>query len=1791
MLIIFNRILHPKWFTSTCTHTLLFFSFLLSSLSPSFANEQQIVIHWITETNLSSPILLKDRNGAHIDAGSTSNGDGNLVTLGYFNQATLTNPFTGTWIPLTFGTRLGDSSSGYGFADGTFGFTTVFTKNSNVVSVYPNEPANYNVNSGITIVTNAPPANHPIAIRFYDRMITGPSARYNTVTGPQWKWPAFSSGVPTNLYLKISNATPPSGSSWNYGSTFEDSDHNFSTSLQVKANLTASVSTGGSLNPDPTGAHDYDSLIALNAVPTNIHWEFVQWTGSGVTDSSIANTTVLMSQDRNVTAYFQVRNYNVTTTKRGKGTVSGSGIYPYGSDANISATPDLGYQFSHWENFDSNSNPTTGLDNNLSSSATLTVQGGHALVAVFDPLPYTITVNSTVGGNATIVQAPGPFYFDNNYTLSSNSEYGYSFQNWTSSSNSENLLSSTTSSISSFTLNGDVSFTGNFSENQYLLTVNIGAGGASVSPASPIYYTHSTQVSITATPLEGYEFDRWEDTNGSLLNFTDLNSTVIMSRNAADVTVKALFKPKQYSVTLTANTGGQVSITPTIGPWEHFKVYPILATPDAGYQFFNWTGGVSSMNSLTGFNTDQNNSLAITGPLSLTANFSLVDYNVSATVATGNGSVSGSGSYTINDNPQVNAVADTGWHFSQWSGDVFALNSNSSQTSSINLLQNPQNISVQASFERNGYTINVDSHGSGLVNGESSLSLSPVFQDLVELNATASTGWEFDRWYGYSFANAQLENVSLSASSNLELNASFQRKQYTLSIGTSSFGESNGSGTYSFEANATISTIPNTGYVFSGWTGDTQYVTDVNSTTTIVTIPSSSVSVIPTFTPINYQITVSSDSNGTVSGGGSYPYGTIANIIPTGNGQDFPNNAPAGYTLASWAITDQAGQITQRSDNPLPLVVDGNYTIFANFEPIIVALHDLNITTSSVSGGQIFNDTSLREWNASNATLSSVITATPNPGYSFIGWHNPDNKSISPDFKSPRITFTTDSNASLIAQFSKDIIDTTIRISGNGSVQTESNETALVFNANPNVNNYFNEWEVDHNFSYNVTLGSSSVNSGATVFFLNGKESPSIRLLKGYTYQFNCNTGSHEFYLSTENNSTNYNQEFTDSNLSGSRTTNGSLIFTVPHDFNTTIDLYYCSADNSFMGNKIDIIDSIADSSIIPFPNQRTITPNVSHDLSLLADFNLNQYNVIISSGNGGTVSTGSSGSYTHGTTLNLTASPNQHFVFSHWEGATFLDANSTSTSSSITDHSQINAIFSPILYNLTLTQNITEAGNIFSSSNTYKFEHGTSVPIQANSNSGYIFTSWSNGITSPTTNITMDGNTTFTATFERKPATIGYHVSTTDILGNLEIGKTGGYISPSDLSGYKVGESLQITANDYPGYQFENWVEDNNQTDSSRTKTLSLDENQTITAVFKKLSFDVNLIVTPLVGGNIFANLGSTAQVQKLTLAWGDTLKISSIPSTNYQFEQWSGNGLDGLNTTNPDIELVIKNNVDISAKFIPLQPLELRIIIEPQDSGFVIGNGGFVYNPNHPIYATPNTGYLFDRWEGVGIENASLQNSSILLNEDKTIKAKFKIDPNYVGTGNPTIPGLHSLTIINIPFNSGTTSGGGAFGTGWVNISAMPVTGYKFSYWDGAGVENNTSENTRFFLTSNTTLSAVFRAMKGSDLLSDATSLGNSWWYSDWFGPFWHREADLWIYHAPLGWVYIIPEDDTGSLWFWVDYLSGWQWTSKNIFPYHRAHSQAKWFWFNKEESTQESRLFYQYNDANGGGSWIQL
>ena len=77
----------------------------------------------------------------------------------------------------------------------------------------------------------------------------------------------------------------------------------------------------------------------------------------------------------------------------------------------------------------------------------------------------------------------------------------------------------------------------------------------------------------------------------------------------------------------------------------------------------------------------------------------------------------------------------------------------------------------------------------------------------------------------------------------------------------------------------------------------------------------------------------------------------------------------------------------------------------------------------------------------------------------------------------------------------------------------------------------------------------------------------------------------------------------------------------------------------------------------------------------------------------------------------------------------------------------QINAVFEPILYPLTLSKNIRNAGDVFTTNNLYQFPYGTVVSIQAITNS-VTFTNWDNGDTNSSTTITTDTNTSLTANY-----------------------------------------------------------------------------------------------------------------------------------------------------------------------------------------------------------------------------------------------------------------------------------------------------------------------------------------------------------------------------------------------------------------------------------------------------------
>ena len=91
-------------------------------------------------------------------------------------------------------------SSGYGFEDGMFAFTTFTGQREQIINYYT-EPRQFTEILEEPVTTSNPNGTQ-LFIRFYDQFSPDPALRkYNTVTGTLWRWPGFPSNgsIPENF--------------------------------------------------------------------------------------------------------------------------------------------------------------------------------------------------------------------------------------------------------------------------------------------------------------------------------------------------------------------------------------------------------------------------------------------------------------------------------------------------------------------------------------------------------------------------------------------------------------------------------------------------------------------------------------------------------------------------------------------------------------------------------------------------------------------------------------------------------------------------------------------------------------------------------------------------------------------------------------------------------------------------------------------------------------------------------------------------------------------------------------------------------------------------------------------------------------------------------------------------------------------------------------------------------------------------------------------------------------------------------------------------------------------------------------------------------------------------------------------------------------------------------------------------------------------------------------------------------------------------------------------------------
>jgi uncharacterized repeat protein (TIGR02543 family) len=329
-------------------------------------------------------------------------------------------------------------------------------------------------------------------------------------------------------------------------------------------------------------------------------------------------------------------------------------------------------------------------------------------------------------------------------------------------------------------------------------------------PNAGIYYTlDGSKPDFTATPYSG----TFTLTNSATLRAIGYNPAYTASAEAAPIYLQV---SPLYPLSASTPGGGSIGISPA--PYAGANLYlsntlvTLTATPSNGWLFAGWTGDSTASTNVTTILMDQ--------PRAVQALFQIwPSYPLSASTP-GGGTVSVSPApgaagnlYPSNTLVTLTATPSNGWSFVGWSGDSIA-------TTNVTTVVVDQPLAVQALF---GTSLNLFTNGNGQV------LLDPpsgpfLFGSTVQLTALPSPGSYFFGWSGAAsgFANPLQFTVN-NASGITALFGVLRSNQVLLSVSPSANGTvtiNPARSVYTLGDVVTLTALPATNYVFTGWGGD-----------------------------------------------------------------------------------------------------------------------------------------------------------------------------------------------------------------------------------------------------------------------------------------------------------------------------------------------------------------------------------------------------------------------------------------------------------------------------------------------------------------------------------------------------------------------------------------------------------------------------------------------------------------------------------------------------------------------------------------------------------------------------------------------------------------------------------------------------------------------------------------------------------------------------------------------------------------------------------------------------------
>ncbi len=792
-------------------------------------------------------------------------------------------------------------------------------------------------------------------------------------------------------------------------------DTNITSNISVTANFAQNTYTlgvnivgNGTVSKNPNRAsYVSGSVVELTATATP-GWTFIGWSGDA--SGSTNPLSVTMDGNKSITATFAQNTYALTVTMVGNGTVSKSpdqASYLFGSTVELTATASPGWIFTGW------SGDTSGSSNPLS----VTMDGNKSITANFAVTTVTLNYTAGTGGILTGDASQVVNYGEDGTSVIAVPNTGYYFVDWSDGS--------TANPRTDINVIANVNVTANFAQNTFTLDVTVVGGGTVIKNPDQATYSSGSTVELTATAAPGWTFSGWSGTASG--NTNPLNITMDGNKS-----ISATFTQNTYTLDVIVVGNGMVTRN-NDGPYHLNDEVILTATPDLGWTFSGWSSDASgSANQVTvTINGNQNvtatflqseymltvltegngtvtrssngpyhlndqvtlNAIPATGwtfsgwsgsgctgtgtcivmmddHKTVTALFTPIEYALTVNI-TGNGTVTKNpdkATYHEGDIIELTAIADSGWTFDSWGGAVTG-NTNP-QYVTVN-----GDTSISVVFTQNSYTLSVTVVGSGTVL-KSPDQPNYLSGSVIQLTATAASGWTFSGWSGDASGNTNPLNVTMNGSKSIT--ATFTQIAYTLDVtvvGNGTVSKNPDLASYLPGSSVELTATASPGWQFSGWSSDASGSTNPTNVTM-----NGNKSITATFTvipPTCYSLTLShteqgsdptaSPANSAGCSIGQYVAGASINLggaVPT-----------TGWQISSWTGTNNNSSTASTNSVTMPASAHTASVIYIQIE------YSLTITVAG--SGSVTKTPDQPTYHYNDQVQLNAVPAT---GWLFSGW-------------------------------------------------------------------------------------------------------------------------------------------------------------------------------------------------------------------------------------------------------------------------------------------------------------------------------------------------------------------------------------------------------------------------------------------------------------------------------------------------------------------------------------------------------------------------------------------------------------------------------------------------------------------------------------------------------------------------------------------------------------------------------------------------------------------------------------